>query len=74
MIEQLNRRAAMKDKKNASLEQELPNLQATVAEREHIHEGIGNKTFQLLWNTLQNEILESLLIDCWLIDVPCFGV
>uniref|UniRef100_A0A7N6ANC1 Cilia- and flagella-associated protein 43 n=1 Tax=Anabas testudineus TaxID=64144 RepID=A0A7N6ANC1_ANATE len=43
-IEQLNRQAAMKAVKNTILEQQLPDMQVTVAERKHIYEAIGNTT------------------------------
>lgn len=34
----------MKAEKNTILEQQLPHMQVTVAERGHIYEAIGNKT------------------------------
>lgn len=43
-IEQLNRQAAEKAKENATVKQQLPDMQVTVAERTHIYEAIGNKT------------------------------
>lgn len=40
-ILQLNRQAALKAEKNAILEQQLANMEVTVAERRHIYEAIG---------------------------------
>nr|XP_020456113.1 cilia- and flagella-associated protein 43 [Monopterus albus] len=45
-IEQLNRQAAMKAEKNAILEQQLPDMQATVAERKHIYEETASEENQ----------------------------
>lgn len=41
LIKQLNRQAAMKAAKNAALDEQLTNMQVTVAERRHICEAIG---------------------------------
>ncbi|XP_054455755.1 cilia- and flagella-associated protein 43 [Anoplopoma fimbria] len=46
-IEQLNRQAAEKAKKNKTVEQQLPNMQVTVAERKHIHEAIASEENQV---------------------------
>lgn len=43
-IKQLKRQAAKKAEKNVNVEQQLPNLLVTVAERRHIYEATGNKT------------------------------
>ncbi|KAK5854131.1 hypothetical protein PBY51_015227 [Eleginops maclovinus] len=45
-IEQLNRQAARKAEKNATVEEELPNMQVTVAERSHIYDGIASEVNQ----------------------------
>ncbi|XP_040905777.1 cilia- and flagella-associated protein 43 [Toxotes jaculatrix] len=42
-IEQLNRQAAMKAEKTTVLEQQLPNMQVTVAERRHIYEATASE-------------------------------
>lgn len=47
-IEQLNRQAATKAAKKDFLEQQLPDMQVTVAERKHVHEAIGNATPTLI--------------------------
>lgn len=41
-IEQLNRQAAKKAEKNAIVEQQLPDMEVTVAERRHIYEATGD--------------------------------
>lgn len=41
-IEQLNRQAAKKAEKNEIVEQQLPDMQVTVAERRHIYEATGD--------------------------------
>uniref|UniRef100_A0A3P8XTF8 Cilia- and flagella-associated protein 43 n=1 Tax=Esox lucius TaxID=8010 RepID=A0A3P8XTF8_ESOLU len=43
LIKQLSRQAAIKAEKNAALDEQLANMQVTVAERRHIYEAIGNK-------------------------------
>ncbi|XP_028458704.1 cilia- and flagella-associated protein 43 isoform X2 [Perca flavescens] len=45
-IEQLNRQATMKAEKNAIVEEQLPNMQVTVAERRHIYEAIASEENQ----------------------------
>ncbi|KAA8583707.1 hypothetical protein FQN60_014915 [Etheostoma spectabile] len=45
-IEQLNKQAAMKAEKNAIVEEQLPNMQVTVAERRHIYEAIASEENQ----------------------------
>ncbi|XP_018552334.1 LOW QUALITY PROTEIN: cilia- and flagella-associated protein 43 [Lates calcarifer] len=45
-IEQLNRQAALKAEKNKILEEQLPNMQVTVAERRHIYEAIASEENQ----------------------------
>ena len=47
-IKQLNRQAALKAEKNDILDQQLADMQVTVAERQHIYEAIGNLTVALL--------------------------
>ncbi|XP_037321813.2 cilia- and flagella-associated protein 43 isoform X1 [Pungitius pungitius] len=42
-IEQLNRQAAEKAKENATVQQQLPDMQVTVAERTHIYEAIASE-------------------------------
>lgn len=41
-IELLNRQAAIKAQKDAMLDQQLANMQVTVAERGHVCDAIGN--------------------------------
>ncbi|XP_023282389.1 cilia- and flagella-associated protein 43 [Seriola lalandi dorsalis] len=45
-IEQLNRQAAMKAEKSTILEEQLPNIKVTVAERTHIYETIASEENQ----------------------------
>nr|XP_040034407.1 cilia- and flagella-associated protein 43 isoform X2 [Gasterosteus aculeatus aculeatus] len=45
-IEQLNRQAAEKAKENATVKQQLPDMQVTVAERTHIYEAIASQDNQ----------------------------
>ncbi|XP_045926905.1 cilia- and flagella-associated protein 43 isoform X2 [Micropterus dolomieu] len=45
-IEQLNRQAAIKAGKNSVVEQQLPEMQVTVAERRHIYEAIASEEHQ----------------------------
>ncbi|KAI3363278.1 hypothetical protein L3Q82_011908 [Scortum barcoo] len=45
-IAQLNRQAAMKAEKDAIVEEQLPNIQVTVAERRHIYEAIASEENQ----------------------------
>ncbi|XP_071336498.1 cilia- and flagella-associated protein 43 isoform X2 [Trachinotus anak] len=45
-IEQLKRQAAMKAEKSTILDQQLPNVQVTVAERRHIYEAIASEENQ----------------------------
>lgn len=47
-IKQLKRQAAKKAEENANIEQQLSNMQVTVAERRHIYETIGNITISAL--------------------------
>lgn len=47
-IKQLKRQAAKKAEENANIEQQLSNMQVTVAERRHIYEAIGNITISAL--------------------------
>ncbi|XP_034148723.1 cilia- and flagella-associated protein 43-like [Esox lucius] len=41
LIKQLSRQAAIKAEKNAALDEQLANMQVTVAERRHIYEAIA---------------------------------
>lgn len=45
-IEQLNRQAAIKARKNSVVEQQLPEMQVTVAERRHIYKAIASEEHQ----------------------------
>ncbi|XP_039994475.1 cilia- and flagella-associated protein 43 [Xiphias gladius] len=65
-IEQLQRQAAMKAEKNTILEQQLPHMQVTVAERGHIYEAIASeenqaaKTEERYREIVQKKNLEDL--------------
>lgn len=58
-IEQLNRQAAIKAGKNSVVEQQLPEMQVTVAERRHIYKAIGNNKITNKNNTLQREPVQT---------------
>lgn len=47
-IKQLSRKAAMKAEKNAVLDQQIHDMQVTVAEMRHIYQAAGNKTVILI--------------------------
>ncbi|XP_034407920.1 cilia- and flagella-associated protein 43 [Cyclopterus lumpus] len=65
-IEQLNRQAAEKVEKSATIEQQLPNMQVTLAERTHIFEASDSeknqaaKTEERYQEILQRKNLEDL--------------
>lgn len=57
-IEQLKRQAAKKAEENANIEQQLSNMQVTVAERRHIYEATATGSITISTLMKQTE-------DCW---------